>query len=266
MNKNKMSVIIPSYKNPTCLDICLNSAINGQSLENEFIVVLDGFVDQYENLKEKYNNRVNFIDFADNQGMQTALNVGVFHANNDKILIVNDDNVFPIGWDVILIKDFKSDTIITPNQIERAASIFSFVIADFGDHRNFRYDEYINMEPSLRQDSLTEDGEIFPFLMMKRDYMAVGGFDTLYNSPFICDWDFFLKLELIGKKFLRSRKLNFYHFGSVSTKNSNEREKFNQSEREAFEIFEYKWGFSPIRNPNNSHGPCVKIKGVSYEL
>ena len=37
---------------------------------------------------------------------------------------------------------------------------------------------------------------IFPFAMYKKDYMIVGGFDTMYKSPFICDWDFFLKLDL----------------------------------------------------------------------
>ena len=260
-----ISVIIPSYKNPKCLDICLHSAIDNQNHKNEIIVVLDGFAEQYTELKTKYNGRVLFFEFEQNQGMQQALNVGVFHANNPYILIVNDDNVFPIDWDTILLQDLKNDTIVTPNQIERKPSIFNFVIADFGDVNSFNYENYKHGELGYRENRLTNDGEIFPFFMLKRDYMAVGGFDTIYNSPFVCDWDFFLKLELIGKRFIRSRKLNFYHFGSISTKNGNEKDKFNASEREAFGIFEYKWGFSPIRNSDNSHNPIKRsIRGINF--
>ena len=49
--------------------------------------------------------------------------------------------------------------------------------------------------------------------------MIVGGFDVMYQSPFICDWDFFLKLDLNGIKFTRTHKANLYHFGSTATKN-----------------------------------------------
>jgi glycosyltransferase involved in cell wall biosynthesis len=264
---NQISIIIPSYKNPKCLEICLDSGLLGETNKNQYIVVLDGFAEQYTSLKKKYNNtNVQFYEFEENQGMQQALNVGVFHATNEKILIVNDDNVFPVEWDKILLEDFHHDTIITPNQIERNPSIFNFGIGDFGGPDNFRYKEFSEKEPSYRSNQLTQDGEIFPFFMTKKDYMTVGGFDTIFNSPFICDWDFFLKLELINKKFLRSRKLNFYHFGSVSTKNGSERDKFNESERNAAEIFYYKWGFHATRHPKtNSHKPMEKfVNGITF--
>lgn len=267
-NKNLISVIIPSYKNPKCLEICLDSALIGEKNKNQYIVVLDGFAEQYKTLKEKYKGKnVEIYEFAENQGMQQALNVGVFHAVNEKILIVNDDNVFPTSWDSVLLEDFKEDLIITPNQIERNASIFNFGIGDFGGPDNFRYNEYAVKELLYRENKLTNDGEIFPFFMLKRDYMAVGGFDTMFNSPFICDWDFFLKLELIGKKFIRSRKLNFYHFGSVSTKNGSERDRFTESETIAADIFLYKWGFPATRHPiTNSHKPNTKvIKGINFQ-
>jgi len=265
---DKISVIIPSYKNPTCLEICLDSGLIGEKNKNQYIVILDGFADQYTSLKDKYKNTtVEFYEFEENQGMQHALNVGVFHAKNEKILIVNDDNVFPVDWDKILLEDFRPDTIITPNQIERTPSIFNFGIGDFGGPSNFRYKEFAEKEPLYRKNQLTNDGEIFPFFMTKKDYMAVGGFDTMFNSPFICDWDFFLKLELIGKKFIRSRKLNFYHFGSVSTKNGSERDRFTESETIAADIFLYKWGFPATRNPiTNSHKPNTKIiKGINFQ-
>ena len=38
-----ISVIIPTYKEPEVLDLCLKSAILGQKHNNQIIVVVDGF-------------------------------------------------------------------------------------------------------------------------------------------------------------------------------------------------------------------------------
>ena len=260
-----ISVIIPSYRNPECLDICLQSALENQHNTNEIICVIDGFPVESKHVMEKYRDSVGFLPSDHNQGMQHSLNVGVWNAINENILIVNDDNVFPKDWDLILEADKKPNLIITPNQIERTPSMFNFETADFGDVKKFNLKKFTKDELQYRKDELTDDGEIFPFLITKTDYMMVGGFDTVYGSPFICDWDFFLKLELAGKKFKRSRKLNFYHFGSVATKNGKEGERFKASEQEAATIFKYKWGIEPIRHPNNSHKPTMKkFKGISY--
>lgn len=261
-----ISVIIPSYRNPKCLDICLKSALENQTYENEIIVVIDGFVHESQYIIDEYSNRVSFIPLEQNSGMQHALNVGTYNATNEWILIVNDDNVFPKDWDIILEKDFEDKLIITPNQIERTPSIFNFVTLNFGGVDDFDLIKYTDEEQNHRLDSLTNDGEIFPFIIQKKYYMAVGGFDTIYDSPFICDWDFFLKLELIGCKFLRSRKLNFYHFGSMATKNGSESYRFKESEMNAAETFVYKWGFDPFRTKENSHSPKGNIiKGIRYE-
>ena len=261
-----ISVIIPSYRNPKCLDICLESALKNQHKENEIICVLDGYAEESQHVVEKYKDRVGFVPNPKNQGMQHSLNVGVWNASNEMILIVNDDNVFPVDWDIILEKDYKQNIVITPNQIERTPSIFNFEVNNFGGVDDFDFEKFSKDEIKHRQDQLTDDGEIFPFLMNKTKYMMVGGFDTVYGSPFICDWDFFLKLELAGLEFKRSRKLCFYHFGSVATKNSNEGDRFKASERSAEGIFKYKWGIDPIRHMNNSHKPNIKKhKGISYE-
>jgi glycosyltransferase involved in cell wall biosynthesis len=261
-----ISVIIPSYRNPKCLDICLKSALENQTYDNEIIVVIDGFVEETQHIIDEYSNRVSFIPLEQNSGMQYALNLGVYNSTNEWVLIVNDDNVFPKNWDTILEKDFDDKLIITPNQIERTPSIFNFVTLNFGGVDDFDFKRYTDEEQTHRENTLTNDGEIFPFVMQKKYYMAVGGFDTIYGSPFICDWDFFLKLELIGCNFLRSRKLNFYHFGSMATKNGSEGERFKESERDASETFVYKWGFNPFRTAENSHSPKGNtIKGIRYE-
>jgi len=194
------------------------------------------------------------------------LNVGVWKATCDKILLVNDDNVLCTDWDVTLEKDYDESLIITPNQIEKSKSTYNFIVNDYGMPEDFDIDAFLASEPKFRKDELTNDGGIFPVFMSKKKYMMVGGFDTVYQSPFVCDWDFFLKCELAGMKTVRSRKLNFYHFGSMSTKNSKERERFVRSERDASLLYMHKWGFRLMLNSDNSHSPRGnKVKGVLYE-
>ena len=264
-----ISLIIPTYRNPEYLDICLKSAIEQQSFENEIIVAVDGYVEESQEILDKYKDNINVLDLVQNRGMQQALNLGVMNATNEIIFIVNDDNVFCMGWDTEIIESLKDKekTVLTLNQIEPTGpGIFNFPVKDFGSNpTEFKYDEFIKYEKSIRKSKLTIDGGIFPFAMYKKYYMAAGGFDTMYQSPFICDWDFFLKLDLIGLEFVRTHNAHLYHFGSTATKNGKEGDKFKATEEPAAQMFMYKWGTPPQLLKNNSHRPKGEtIRGIKF--
>ena len=262
-----ISLVIPTYRNPKCLDICLRSAVEGQIRDdNEIIVVVDGYVDESEEILSKYKDSIKVLRLEQNQGMQMALNLGVMNASNENIMIINDDNVLSVGWDSIW-KDVTEDEVITINQIEPTGpGIFNFPVKDFGrTPEEFDYDGFVNYETQINQDKFTPDGGIFPFILKKKNYMMVGGFDTMYQSPFICDWDFFLKLELAGLKFTRTHAYHYYHFGSSATKNGKDGEAFRATEGPAAETYIYKWGTHPSLYENNSHRPKgQKIKGIQF--
>ena len=264
-----ISLIIPTYRNPEYLDICLKSAIEQQAFENEIIVAVDGFVEESQEILDKYKDDINVLDLVQNQGMQQALNLGVMNATNEIIFIVNDDNVFCKDWDKVILDTLKDKekTVLTLNQIEPTGpGIFKFPVKDFGSNpKEFKYNEFIEYEKLIRKNELTIDGGIFPFAMYKKYYMAVGGFDTMYQSPFICDWDFFLKLDLIGLGFVRTHNAHLYHFGSTATKNGKEGDKFKATEGPAAQMFTYKWGMSPQLLENNSHRPKgSNIRGIKF--
>ncbi len=263
-----ISLIIPTYRNPECLDICLKSAIEQQKSKNEIIVIVDGFADESKEILDKYSNDISTLILPQNQGMQQALNLGVFNATNEIICIINDDNVLCKDWDVIVKESLGKDEVVTINQIEPSPGIFGNPSKDFGtDPKMFDYKGFIEYETSIRKQNSTPDGGVFPFAMWKTDYMVVGGFDTLYQSPFICDWDFFLKLDLNGKKFKRINTGHFYHFVSMATKKGKDKEAMSASENPAAQLFIYKWGIPPQLFQNNSHNPKDNqvIKGIKYE-
>lgn len=262
-----ISLIIPTYRNPEYLDICLRSATGGKVVDStEIIVVVDGYVEESQPILDKYKDQIKVLPLQQNQGMQMALNLGVYNATNENIMIINDDNVLSVGWDSIW-KDVKEGEVITVNQIEPTGpGIFNFPVKDFGKNpQEFQYEEFMQYETSFSTSKVTEDGGIFPFVLKKKAYMMVGGFDTLYQSPFICDWDFFLKLELTGLKFKRTHEYHFYHFGSTATKNGKEGDKFKATEGPAAQTYIYKWGMAPQLLENNSHRPKGQtIKGITY--
>lgn len=268
-----ITLIIPTYRNPEYLDICLKSAIEGQTQENEIIVAVDGFIEESQAVLDNYKDKVKVLDLQQNQGMQTALNLAVYNANNERLLIINDDNVLDKGWDKAVEIELTQDTVLTLNQIEPTGpGIFGFPVKDFGrTPAEFDYGGFLAYADEIRGDHKEFTGGIFPFAIWKKDYMIVGGFDTMYQSPFICDWDFFLKLELAGKRFYRTFRSHLYHFGSTATKNGKEGDKFKATEGPAAQLFTYKWGFTPqiFRNPacSNSHNPKndKTIKGIRYE-
>lgn len=265
---SNLSVVIPTYRNPECLDICLKSATENRAKDTDIIVVVDGYLEESKDVLERYSDKVKILDLGKNYGMQHALNVGVYSAETEYVLIVNDDNVFPKDWDIILDKIRTEKCVITPNQIEPSGpSIFNFPIVDYGMVNGFEYDRFVREEQKIRKKMFSADGGIFPFLMEKKWFVAVGGFDVLYPSPFICDWDFFLRLEMIGLEFMRSHHLHFYHFGSVATKNRTDGEefKFKMSENKARETWLFKWGFNPPLRENNSHKPSGTHKGINFD-
>jgi glycosyltransferase involved in cell wall biosynthesis len=240
-----ISIIIPTYKSPEALDLCLKSAIEGQVDSNQIIVVVDGFYDINKNVLDKYKDHIDILNLEENVGLCRGTNLGVYNAKHDKILIVNDDNVFPLEWDKELLKDYMPNSVISPNQIEPYQSMFKqFHIRDCGrDPKTFDLDSYWKYEESLRGHLMDETGSTLPIFMSKIDYIRLGGWDENYEMGMVADWDFFLKCKLSGLKMLRSYSCHFYHFVSLSTTDTPEKQqKRRESEQNGHEYARYKWG------------------------
>jgi glycosyltransferase involved in cell wall biosynthesis len=250
-----ISVIIPTYKEPEVLDICLRSAIEGQENKNQIIVVVDGYFGINKEVLEKYKDHIDVLNLEENQGLCRATNLGVYNASNELVLIVNDDNVFPSHWDTILQNDYIPNSVISPNQIEPIPSMFKqFHIADLGrDPKTFdleafwRYDYHY-----ISGDKIEETGSTLPIFMSKKDYLKVGGWDESYPGPWVVDWEFFMKCEMGGMKMLRTYNCHFYHFVSIGTRTPEKELQNQQLEQACHDYFQYKWGTYAKHNPINN--------------
>lgn len=255
------SVIIPTYNKPELLDLCLGSALKYQSLNNEFIVIIDcevNFYNNYLNIINKYssNTNVKFNSLDGNFGLPIATNIGVTLSSSEYILIVNDDNVFPPNWDIEFdkFKELLNNSIISPNQIESRLSLHAgFYIKDFGSNeKEFDINSYENFVldyvPKLNN-KIDDRGSTLPILMRKIDYLKVGGWNQMYpTTGLVADWDFFLKCSLNNFKFYRLYTTPFYHF-CESTVNGNTR---IEQDKVAHSIANRIWGNYIRHNISNN--------------
>jgi glycosyltransferase involved in cell wall biosynthesis len=250
-----ISVIIPTYKEPEVLDICLQSAIAGQRHNNQIIVVVDGFYEVNREVLQKYKDSIQVLLLEENAGLPKATNLGVYNAEFDKILIVNDDNVFPEAWDQELLEQHKPGSVLAPNQIEPIPSMFKqFNIKDLGrDLKTFNINDFWEYEYTIIDNRIEETGSTLPIFMSKTDYLRVGGWDESYPGAWVVDWDFFLKCELSGMNMLRTYACHFYHFVSVGTEATPEEKQSKAIKEQAcHEYFKYKWGQYAKHNPINN--------------
>jgi len=245
-----ISVIIPTYKSPQMLNLCLRSAIEGQQNKNQIIVVVDGFYDLNKDVLDQWSDSIDILNLETNQGLCRGTNLGVYNAKHDKVLIVNDDNVFPKHWDSILELNWVDGSLISPNQIEPYPSMFSqFHIKDLGKNiYEFDLDKFWEYEKSISTEKQDGFGSTLPIFMSKLDYLKIGGWDENYELGMVADWDFFLKANLNNIALIRLYNLHFYHFASAST-NGNARQ---TAETNGHNYAKYKWGSYIQHDPVNN--------------
>ena len=237
-----ISVIIPTYREPEYLDLCLKSCIEGQTQQNEINVVVDGFFEENKKILTKWGKYINVIDLEENRGVPRAVNMGVYNSSNEWILIINDDNVFMKEWDVPLKQytTFK-DTIFSINQVEPNPSIFPpFILKNYGKNINeFNLELFwkeFNKE-SLMSFQADDRGGTLPLFTTKNNYLAVGGFDENYpTNGAVADWDFFCKCESAGFNLTRIYNMVLYHFAQISTGTQR-----HETEIQGHTYFQYKW-------------------------
>jgi len=245
-----ISVIIPTYKSPEILDLCIRSAIKGQQNKNQIIIVVDGYYDLNKEVLDKWKDNIDVLNLETNQGLCRGTNLGVYNAISDKILIVNDDNVFPKDWDIKLEEKFQPGWVWSPNQIEPMPSMFpQFDIQNLGTNvNNFDLTEFWKYESKISKDRVEFNGSTLPIFMDKTDYLKIGGWDENYELGMVADWDFFLKCQLSGFNMVRNYNCHFYHFASVSANG----EKRKQAELNGHNYAKYKWSANIKHNNQNN--------------
>lgn len=107
MTEPKLSVIIPSYKDPL-LHRTVESILTNFEGTFEIIIVLDGYWTQVID-----DPRVRAIHLGKNRGMRDAINAGVSVARGEYLMRTDEHCVFDQGFDVKMTNACKENEIMT---------------------------------------------------------------------------------------------------------------------------------------------------------
>lgn len=219
------SLIIPSYNRGNLIGQTLRSALAQTVPFNEIIVVDDGSTDNTPEVVQQFADRVRYFRTA-NQGVQRARNTGVAHAQSERVVFCDSDDLLdPDYVDVVgnwlqnhpLIdlayvnfSTFDARPIYPDKFFAAPEGFFDGVQVDNGFYVNDA-DLYIK---SVRYPCMWVTG-----MSVRRSfYEAIGGFDPAFHRVITEDWEFNLRALSLGQAALCRRVLARvrYHRGSQS--------------------------------------------------
>ncbi len=262
-NQVNLSVIIINTNNINYTDLCIKSFIDNtlEFSDKELVIVNNGCSEDSYDLLKKYAKldkvTIKAIEVNEKKSLAYCINAGVINSSGKWILYVNEDNIFPTDWETTYYSKKKKGYLISPNLIEPGKYIKvakGFNEKDFGlDYKTFDYNGFLDYEKGIRSNKVMKASGT-PHLMLKTDFMIVGGYDLVYRGVAMSDVDFYFKLRLNGVKMERYYSCGFYHFSGKSSRLSGESKtqtkEYTEEEKVNLTYFHNKWHTSPFSDIN----------------
>lgn len=237
----RFSIVIPTWKNLSCLDLAVRSLRRHSAVEHEIIVC---FNEADEACRQWGGGTgVQTLYFEHNLGVCGAVNRGVKQAGCDQVCFFNDDMVALPGWDTALMQYLgMADPLwLSGTAIEAGRAHPGYIGGqDYGcDPSHFREADLLNDLPRLRR-PYNVVSTWTPFLLAKRDWDAVGGFDEAYFPGEGSDPDLAFAMYQHGcRHFIGVGTSLVYHFSRMTAS------RFDASVcTDAKACFKRKWGMT----------------------
>lgn len=240
---NKFSILLPTWNNLPCLQLCVNSIRKNSRFKHQIVVhINEGNDGTLEWVKEQ---GLDYSYSEQNVGVCHAVNAAYRLAKTDYLLYINDDMYVAPDWDLYLWEEIeKTDGnkyYFSATAIEPYPSRTNHhYVGSFGTSpADFREEEFLQSYESFTMGDWS--GSSFPPSIMHRDmWDAVGGYSVEYSPGMYSDPDLSMKLWKKGvRNFKGIAKSKVYHFGRSSTKRLKRRDS-----SWAKKHFLKKWGIS----------------------
>lgn len=210
MQKNKFTVIIPTYNRGKVLKKAIHSVINQSYQEFELLIVDNASTDNTSDvIKSIKDDRISFYVNDSNKGLWRNHNIAINHASAEWILILH------------------SDEELRPNALEDYNSFISNL--DSKTIRNIGFISGISKRSPINnfeEKTLLRNNNLFysilivlngisqpsGILFKKSSVLEAGGFNEDIKYYFAADHSLYLKLILNGKKcFFIKNETVFWH-------------------------------------------------------
>jgi glycosyltransferase involved in cell wall biosynthesis len=209
MEKNLVSIIMPSYNQGPYLPEALDSVLNQTYPNWECIIIDDGSKDNTKDVVKSYcekDSRIQYI-YQENSGVSAARNNGIAHSKGEYILPLDgDDKIAPEFLELTLheiVKDRKIRVVYTDVQY-------------FGVRNDVYQLPSFSIEKLMGQNILC-----ITALFRREDFDKTGGFNDNMREGFE-DWDFWMSMFQDGKgtAYKIPQILFFYRIKPVSRNNT----------------------------------------------
>lgn len=220
----KVSILIPTWKNPGYLKLCISSILKETTIPYEIIVHVNEHCD--ETISYLESNNIAYTFSETNLGVCRALNRARSLATGDIIGYFNDDMVALPNWDIELVKfteeyKIQKDSFLASTMIEPLGNNPCCVApANHGTtYENFQYKNLISNLESYRDVKYEGvKGTTWPpCFVSSKMWDSIGGQSEEYDQ-----WggrgqdpDFCAKMYEAGVRcFVASGRSLVYHFSS----------------------------------------------------
>ncbi len=198
-----VSVIIPAYNQAQYVGKAIQSVLDQSYPHLECVVVDDGSKDHtYKIVKQFTDKRILYIRQL-NQGLSAARNTGIKISTGDYLSFLDSDDLFTPDKLSLLIEEFEKDENLA------LAAGSAYLIDQDGNAIKRKFTSKISEDPS--QFLLGNPLHVGSVLLKRSWQEKVGLFDPSLRS--YEDWDFWIRLALIGGKMKTIQKpVSYYRF------------------------------------------------------
>lgn len=234
------SILIPSWNNLPCLQLCIESIKKNSAYSHQIIVHInegnDGSLDWI-----KAQTEIQYTFSAENIGVCFALNTAAIRAETDYILYLNDDMYVCPLWDQYLYDEIKSvghnRFFISGTAIERIPQSACSIKGDYGlGVHDFNEQKLLKEYHTLPMNDWS--GSTWPPNVVHKElWHLVGGYSIEFSPGMYSDPDFSMKLWKAGVRYFKGiAQSRVYHFGSLSVK--------RVVKNNGYYLFILKWGMT----------------------
>ena len=185
--KYKVSIVTPSYNQAVYLEQTINSVLNQQYDDLEYIVIDGGSNDNSAEIIRRYKNFISYWVSEPDRGQAHALNKGLEKCTGDIFAFINSDDVYLPGAFSAVVNYFDSHPEC------------SWICGDtliFGE--GYKTELFKAIVPESAVHALTWQAHAPQPGMFWRRELLIDGFDESYNYCF--DHDLYVKLLLKNYK------------------------------------------------------------------
>ncbi len=216
----KITFCIPSKSNLRYLKTCISSIRENAYRKDHDIIIFvdsdeDGTIEWLDQVKDTYN-----ISYFVNPnlgkslfGIGKAYDYCIDHSNTDIFMIFHADMMLGKDADLKAYNHLKENTVVCATRIEPPIhpNAGEKILMDFGmwpeEFDQGSFDEFVQLH---RHNDKITNGIFAPWMMYKKDFLALGGHDPILKS---CreDSDVFNRMKLAGYTFIQSWNSLVYH-------------------------------------------------------